>query len=71
MIGFFSAFDENEKQVDKTKLCFTHISTLDESEENVKEEMSGFALAFARYFKLDKVYLFYGKDKKIIYDYTL
>lgn len=71
MIGFFSAYDENEKQADKTKLSFTHIQSLDQSEEEVKKEMAPFALAFARHFKIEKVYLFYGKDKKIVYDYKV
>lgn len=71
MIGFFSAFDENVKEADKTKISFTHISSDDDNEEIVEQEMAPFALAFARHFNLEKVYLFYGKDKKIVYDYSL
>ena len=69
MIGFFSAYDENEKQVDKKKISFVHIKTDDDS--LVEIEMKPYARQFALNLNLEKVYLFYGKDKKIIYDYSL
>ena len=68
MLGFLSAYDENEKQAEKEKISFIHIKA--ESEEDIKTEVSPFALALARKFDLEKVYLFYGKEK-IIYDYSL
>lgn len=69
MIGFLSAYNENEKLVDKEKISFIHI--ISESEEDVMKEISPVSLAFARKFDLKKVYLFYGKDLKIEYDYSL
>lgn len=69
MIGFLSAYDENEKQASKEKITFIHIDSLDR--EDIQKEVSPFALGFARKFDLEKVYLFYGKDEKIVYDYSL
>lgn len=69
MIGFLSAFDENEKSAEKEKISFLHLIANDE--ENIRLEASAVALAFARKFNLEKVYLFYGKDEKIVYDYSL
>ena len=68
MIGFLSAYDENEKSVSKEKITFVHICS--DSDEDVRQELSSTALQFARYYNLEKVYLFYGKDKKIEYDYS-
>lgn len=69
MIGFLSAFDEAEVIASKEKISIIHIES--ESDDDVFKEVSPMALAFSRYFELKKVYLFYGKDKKIIYDYSL
>lgn len=69
MIGFFSAYDENEKQADKKKITFVHIKEIDDS--LVEAEMRPYARQFALNLNLEKVYLFYGKDKKIVYDYSL
>lgn len=69
MIGFISAYDENEKSADKEKISFVHINS--NNQEDIRIEMSPLALQFARKFDLEKVYLFYGKDEKLIYDYTL
>lgn len=69
MLGFFSAYDENEKQVDKKKISFVHINS--SNEEDIKQEMSHQAHIFANSINSDKVYLFFGKEGKIIYDYTL
>lgn len=69
MIGFLSAYSERAKHADKKKILFLHIiSSID---EDVKIEVAPLALNFARAFKLKKVYLFYGKDKRIVYDYSL
>jgi len=69
MVGFLSAYDEDEKQASKEKISFIHIQA--DLDEDIKIEVSSLALAFARAFDLKKVYLFYGKDKKIVYDYSL
>lgn len=69
MIGFLSAYDENEKQVNKEKISFVHINSSDE--EDIKTEMSEYACRFANKFNLEKVYLFYGKDMKITYAYEV
>lgn len=69
MIGFLSAYDENEKQAAKDKIMFVHISS--ENQEDIKQEMSPIACSFARQLNLEKVYLFYGKDEKLIYEYSL
>lgn len=69
MIGFLSAYDENEKHADKEKITFVHF--LSDNSEDIKIEMSEFACRFANKFDLEKVYLFYGKDEKIVYDYSL
>lgn len=69
MLGFLSAYDENEKSATKEKISFVHINS--SSKKDVEIEMKASALAFARKFDLSKVYLFYGKDKKIVYDYSL
>lgn len=69
MIGFLSAFDENEKSAPKEKISFIHISS--ENSDDIKNEVSPLALSFARQLQIEKVYLFYGKDEKIIYDYSL
>lgn len=68
MLGFLSAYDENEKQAQKEKIFFVSIKALDK--EDIKIEMSPLALQMARKLNLNKVYLFYGKEK-IEYDYTL
>lgn len=69
MLGFLSVYDENEKSASKEKISFVHIIASDD--EDIQKEMSPMALAIARKFNVEKVYLFYGKDKKIIYDYSL
>lgn len=69
MIGLLSAYDENEKQASKEKISFIHIDS--KTDEDVEIEVSPLACNFARKLNLEKVYLFYGKDKKIIYDYSL
>lgn len=68
MIGFISAYDENEKSADKEKISFVHINS--NNQEDVRIEMSRFACEFAKKFDLEKVYLFYGKDNKLIYEYS-
>lgn len=67
MICVMSAYDENEKQASKKKVGFLHLNS--SSEEDIREEGSPYALAFARKFKLKKVYLLYGEKGKIIYEY--
>lgn len=69
MIVLLSAYDENEKQASKEKVGFLHVNS--KEEEDIKKEVSPFALAFARKFDLEKVYLFYGEKGKIVYDYPL
>ena len=68
MLGFLSAYDENEKQAQKEKIFFVSIKAQDK--EDIKIEMSPLALQMARKLNIDKVYLFYGKEK-IEYDYSL
>ena len=72
MIGILSAYDENEKQAQKEKISFVHFSSQTEKEAEI--ELAEPALRFANKLNLDKVYLYVnidGKDKKIIYDYSL
>ena len=69
MLGILSAYDENEKSASKEKISFVHIEAKDK--EDIETEMSPFALSLARKFNLEKVFLFYGKDEKITYDYSL
>lgn len=68
MLAVLSAYDENEKQADKKKVGFLHISSNDE--ESIQKEVSPYALAFARKFNLEKVYLLYGEKGKIIYEFN-
>lgn len=69
MLGFLSAFDESELSGSKDKISFVHINA--KNKEDIYRELAPSALALARKFDLKKVYLFYGKDGKIIYDYSL
>ena len=72
MLGLLSAYDEKEKSASKEKVSFLHYSS--STIKNIKIEVAPFALALARKFDLNKVYFYYshnGKDKKIVYDYTL
>ena len=69
MLGFLSAYDENEKQAQKEKIFFVSVKA--QNEEDIKIEMSPLALKMARTLNLNKVYLFCGKDIKIEYDYSL
>lgn len=67
MICILSAYDENEKQAPKSEVGFLHLNS--SSEEDIREEGSSYALAFARKLNLKKVYLLYGEKGKIIYEY--
>lgn len=69
MIGILTAYDENEKQAQKEKISFVHINS--ENSDDVRIEMSEPAVRFANKFNLEKVYLYFGKDEKIVYDYSL
>lgn len=68
MLGILSAYDENERQASKEKVGFLHIVSTDK--EAIKTEVSPYALAFARKLDLKKVFLFYGKKGKIIYEFN-
>lgn len=69
MLGFISAYDENEKSASKEKIFFVHINSSDK--EDIEKEVAPIALQFARTLNLEKVYLFYGKDEKLTYEYAL
>ena len=69
MLGLLSAYDENDKSAKKEKIFFVHIISSDQ--EDIKKEIAPLSLQFARQLDLKKVYLFYGKDEKLIYDYSL
>ena len=66
MLGFLCPYDDNEKQAEKEKIFFVSIKGKDK--DDIKVEVSPFALAFARKFKLNKVYLYFDKEK-IVFDY--
>lgn len=66
MLGFLCPYDEDEKQADKEKIFF--VSIKEKNKDDIKVEVSPLALAFARKFKLNKVYLYFDKEK-IVFDY--
>ena len=68
MLGFLCPYDENEKQVEKEKVFF--VSIKEKTKDDIKVEVSPFALAFARKFNLNKVYLYFEKEK-IVFDYEV
>ncbi len=70
MIGFFSLFKDNQNFVKKEEILFVHIPD-DATEEGIKIFCSQKALDFARKLNVDKVYLNYGKENYIEYDYTI
>lgn len=67
MIGIISKKDESQK-VTKSDISFIHIIASFDYE--IEKEVAPLALKFARDNNLEKVFLFYGKEKKIIYDYS-
>lgn len=66
MLAFISSKDSF---VTNNDISFIHLNSSNSVDIDI--EAKPYALAFARKFNFKKVYLFYGKDGKIIYDFTL
>ena len=70
MVGFFSLFKDNQNIVKKEEILFVHIPD-DIVPDAIKEYCSKIALDFARKLDVDKIYLNYGKENFIEYDYSI
>lgn len=66
MLALISSKDS---YVNKKDISFIHLNSSNCVDIDI--EAKPLALSFARKFNLKKVYLFYGKDGKIIYDFSL
>lgn len=70
MIGFFSLFKDRQNVVKMNEIFFVHIPE-NSSDEEIKKRFSKHAKAFAEALDVNKVYLNFGKDNFIEYDYKI
>lgn len=70
MIGFFSLFKDNQNYVDKKQITFVSIPD-NLFEEDIKIRFSKLARDFANAVDSNKVYLLYGKDNFIEYEFKI
>lgn len=70
MVGFLSLFKDKQNVVKKEEILFVHIPD-DADENSVRQLNAKKAKDFAEFLDASKVYLNYGKDKYIEYDYTI
>lgn len=69
MIGFFSLFKDNQNYVRKDQILFVHVPD-DIPESEIKVRLSKMAKDFANKVDSNIVYLNYGKENFIKYEYN-
>lgn len=70
MLGFLSPKEKNDEKVTKEQIYFVSCSD-SLTDEQIKVNFSKIALSFAQKLNLNKVFLHFGKERKIIYDFKV
>lgn len=70
MIGFFSASNEAGKCFKKDTIYFVSIPDGLKSDD-IKDRFASIAQLYANQMDVNKVYLNYGKDEFIVYEYSI
>ena len=70
MLGFFSLFKDRQNVVKKDEIYFVHVPD-DANDDEIRELYSKLAKDFADFLDVNKVYLNFGKDKYIEYEYKI
>lgn len=70
MLGFLSLSKDSEKVVKKAEIFFVHVPDF-VSDDEIKVSLSKTAKIFADRFNTNKVYLNFGKDKFIEYEFKI